>query len=147
MILVPIPQTGLPVVKGMTLSATAQAVVELNQSLYQAGGYHEPWIAYLAVEDNACVGTCAFKSPPAQGRVEIAYYTFPEYEGRGAGSRMAAALVKRARAADSSVLLIAQTLPEENPSTKILKRIGFAWDREVIHPVDGKVWEWRFPPA
>lgn len=145
--LVPIPEAGFPVLQGTSLPPEAREVIELNQSIYQKGGYQEPWIGYLAVEENQCVGTCAFKSPPSDGRVEIAYFTFPGYEGKGVGGRMATALVKRARATDSSIILFAQTLPRENPSTKILKRLGFAWDREVEHPDDGKVWEWRFPPA
>lgn len=147
MTLVPIPETGPPALEKVSLPDAALAVVELNQSRYRNTGYQEPWIGYLALEDNACVGTCAFKSPPANGRVEITYFTFREHEGKGVGGKMAASLVKRALAADTSILLIARTLPEENPSTKILKRIGFSWEREALDPQEGKVWEWRFPPG
>lgn len=39
------------------------------------------------------VGTCGFKSSPDQGRVEIAYFTFPDFEGRGLATAMAGELL------------------------------------------------------
>ncbi len=51
-----------------------------------------PWVGYLAAADNAVevIGTCAFVgSPDASGSVEIAYYTFPPFEGRGYATAMA----------------------------------------------------------
>src|SRR4026207_83574 len=64
---------------------------------YSTIGFKEPWIGYLGLADETPVGTCGFKSPPRDGRVEIAYFTIPEFEGRGFASAMAAALVAMAQ--------------------------------------------------
>jgi RimJ/RimL family protein N-acetyltransferase len=88
------------------------------------------------------VGGGGFKEAPKNGRVEIAYFTVPEFEGRGFASRTARALVAIARQADAGLIITAQTLPVENASTAILRKLGFRLDRTIDHPQDGEVWEW-----
>lgn len=102
-----------------------------------------PWTGYLAFDENRCVGTCAFKAPPQGNCVEIAYFTFPEYEGKGIATRMAQALVKIALEAEPEIKITAQTLPKEGASTRVLKKLGFKFAGECEHPEDGKVWEWE----
>jgi RimJ/RimL family protein N-acetyltransferase len=106
-------------------------------------GWSRPWIGYLAFEEGACVGTCAFTHAPRDGVVEIAYYTFPGNEGRGVATRMAGRLVAVARASDPAVLVTAHTLPEENASTRVLRRVGFVLVGTAIHEEDGQIWIWR----
>jgi ribosomal-protein-alanine N-acetyltransferase len=118
-------------------------VVEGTTRLYREVGYEPPWIGYVAVENGICVGTCAFKSPPRNNRVEIAYFTFPEHESRGVATRMAAELIRLALDQMPSVTVAAQTLPEESASTSILKKLGFRFVESVEHPEDGLVWEWQ----
>jgi ribosomal-protein-alanine N-acetyltransferase len=102
----------------------------------------DPWGCYLARSDGTFVGTCAFKSAPdAAGEVEIAYMTFPAFEGRGHATAMAAALVQTAEAAGARP--IAHTLPAENASTRVLCRNDFAFAGEVTDPEDGLVWRWE----
>ena len=117
-------------------------VLEGTVHLYEAGGFHPPWVGYLADRDGDIVGACAFKSPPQDGRVEIAYMTFPEFEGRGIASEMARQMVNLARQAQPDVTVVAQTLPQESASTAILRTQGFAFEGEVEHPDDGRVWQW-----
>ena len=102
----------------------------------------DPWGCYLAEFDGDIVGTCAFKAAPnAAGEAELAYMTFPAFESRGHATAMAAAL---ATIADrEGVLPIAHTLPEENPSTRALRRNGFGFAGEVEDPEDGLVWRWE----
>ena len=120
-----------------------------SAALVPGGGTDgEPWWGgYLAVEQETSliVGTCAFKGTPRDGSVEIAYFTFPGFEGRGVGSGMAALLVSTA--AESSVVtqVIAHTLPELNASGVILTRNGFTRTGDVIDPDDGLVWRWERP--
>jgi len=111
--------------------------------MYRAVGYEPPWIGYLAIEDDICVGTCGFKSPPQNNRVEIAYFTFPEYESRGVATRMAAELIRLALDKMPAVTVAAQTLPEENASTSVLKKLRFRKVNIVEHPEDGLIWEWH----
>lgn len=44
------------------------------------------WGGYIILDETTgeVIGSCAFKAPPtAQGTVEIAYFTFPGFEGQG----------------------------------------------------------------
>ena len=141
--LIAILQDGVPERRVQGPPAQAQEVLAGTAQMYAAVGFVRPWIAYLAVEGGACVGTCAFKSAPRDGRVEIAYFSFPGNEGRGVATRMAAALVEIARATDAQVAVAAQTLPEESASTEVLKKLGFEHVDTLEHPEDGTVWEWR----
>jgi RimJ/RimL family protein N-acetyltransferase len=123
----------------------ARDVLTATVQMYDASGFEMPWVAYLATEDGACVGTCAFKRAPCDGRVEIAYYTFPAHEGKGIATRMARALIDIAARANGDLVVAAQTLPAESASTAILRKLGFANVGTVEHPEDGPVWEWRRP--
>jgi [ribosomal protein S5]-alanine N-acetyltransferase len=122
-------------------------ICEQLTDLYRTVGFVRPWIAYLAVFDLQVVGTCAFKSPPRDGRVEIAYHTLPSFEGRGIATEMARRLIVFANSDPSSPEVFAQTLPNENASTRILSKLGFTRLGTVQHPEDGEVWEWalRWP--
>jgi ribosomal-protein-alanine N-acetyltransferase len=123
------------------LPAQAAVVLDGTVQLYRAAGFVAPWIAYLAVEEGACVGTCAFKSPPRDGCVEIAYYSFAE--GRGVATRMASALVDIASQSAPGLAVKAQTLPNESASTAVLRKLDFELLGPVEHPEDGTVWEWQ----
>jgi ribosomal-protein-alanine N-acetyltransferase len=125
------------------LPAEAIDVCASIAAMYEKTGYVPPWIAYLAWDGDTCVGTCAFKSPPQRGRVEIAYFTFPPFEGRGIATDMARSLLRVADRTDRSLLVIAHTLPKASASTAILTKLGFALQGTIDHPEDGPVWEWH----
>lgn len=144
--LVPITEAGEPARAIARLPAIAQHVLEATAALYGEVGYTPPWQGYLAVEADHCVGTCAFKSAPQNQAVEIAYFTFPEHEGRGVATQMATALMTLAYQADPAISLTAQTQPEPNASTHLLEKLGFVKLGEVEHPEDGLVWQWRKDP-
>ncbi len=111
--------------------------------LYRRIGYVEPWVGYISVADDAPVGGGAFVGPPKDGCVEIAYYTLPDFQGRGYAGQTAAGLVTIARAHDPAVNLKAFTLMDDNPSVRILRRLGFAILGTVQDADAGEVWEWR----
>jgi RimJ/RimL family protein N-acetyltransferase len=122
--------------------APALALLEQTFALLTRDPRPHPWGCYLAEIDGQAIGTCAFKSAPTgAGEVELAYMTFPAFEGRGHATAMAGAL---ARIADAGgAMPIAHTLPEENASNKALRRNGFAFAGEVEDPEDGLVWRWE----
>jgi [ribosomal protein S5]-alanine N-acetyltransferase len=113
--------------------------------LYARRGFVEPWVGYLALEAGEWVGGCGFAAPPVAGEVEIAYFTFPGHEGRGVATQMATALLDLTAeaAAQGGFEFIAHTLPEENASTSILKKLGFVHEGVIDHPEDGPVSKWR----
>lgn len=138
----PIPRAGVPAEILQQLPPEAREVVGVFVHLYESA-FVSPWIGYLGVEGGAIVGACAFKSPPQDGAVEIAYFTFPGCEGRGVATRMASELIAFARSSDAAIRVRAQTLPQENASVRILRKLGFVHTRDVEHPEDGLVWEWE----
>jgi [ribosomal protein S5]-alanine N-acetyltransferase len=81
-------------------TAATQDVLRQTAALYLTVGFQQPWIGYLALLGGRVVGTCAFKSAPAAGRVEIAYYTFADFEEQGIATSMVRELVAIARAND-----------------------------------------------
>lgn len=110
--------------------------------MYPHGAPILPWVGYLAKKQDTVVGTCAYKSPPLLGEIEIAYFTFPEYEGQQIATRMVQHLIDIA-VKNGVVIIKAQTLPEANASNRILEKLGFSFTGSVNHPEDGHVWEWR----
>ena len=144
--LVPIPRDGGVSLPGIALPEAATAVIASTVELYARRGYFEPWVGYLAVEGNNCVGCCGFTSPPVGDVAEIAYFTYPEFEKRGIATRMAQRLIAIAQEFDPSVRIIAHTLTEENASNHILKKLRFAFTGSVDHPEDGNIWQWSYEP-
>ena len=117
------------------------------QTIRHFGGEpRPPWQAYLAADPvrGVVIGTCAFKAvPDADRRVEIAYFTFPGFEGQGYATAMARSLIALAHEASSDVRVIAHTLPEENSSGSVLRKAGMRRMGEVVDPEDGLVWRWE----
>jgi [ribosomal protein S5]-alanine N-acetyltransferase len=116
---------------------------QLGAELFRRVGYVEPWVGYIAVLDDTPVGGGAFVGPPNDGCVEIAYYTLPQHQGRGIAGQIAAGLVAIARNRDPTIQIKAFTLMEENPSVRILRRLGFANIGTAQDADAGEVWEWR----
>jgi dihydropteroate synthase len=101
-----------------------------------------PWSGYLAYDGERVIGTCAFKNAPAAGRPpEIAYFTFPPFEGRGYAAAMARELVLLAKAAGARCV-VADTLPEANPSTRVLQKVGFHRAGVGLDDEVGRTWRW-----
>jgi [ribosomal protein S5]-alanine N-acetyltransferase len=89
------------------------------------------------------VGFGGWKGPPDDGVAELGYAVAPARQGRGLATAVVRTLVDRARAAGLRAV-IAHTLPEDNPSTSVLRRCGFVLAGEVIE--DGEaVWRWELP--
>ena len=129
----------------VALNDFLREVIEATIAHYQRIGFVSPWIGYIGLKDGFPVGICGFKGQPVHGRVEIAYGTAPGHEGKGVATELASELVRIARGEETSLTVFAQTLPEENASTSILKKLGFRMMRTVDHPDDGLVWEWELP--
>ena len=123
---------------GRTLSADVHNVDKLH------------WGGYFAVDpaSREVVGSCAFKGPPTDvGTVEIAYFTYPEFKGRGYASGMATKLIALAGTSPLVRRIIAHTMPERTASGRVLEKAGMRFDGEVIHPEDGRVWRWQMAPG
>ncbi len=129
---------------GIELAGTPAAVCQATAEMYQTTGFMPPWIGYLAMSAGTCVGTCAFKTAPSDGAVEIAYFTFPGNEGQGVATAMVRQLIEIAYATDRSLKIIAHTPPVRDASTAILQKTGFLLLGDYEDPVAGPVWEWEY---
>lgn len=145
--LVPLEKSGEPADDSLRLDDVARSVCGATAEMYGQVGFVKPWVCYLLADGDRVLGTCGFKSPPAGGEVEIAYFTFAGNEGRGLATRMARDLVGIARSARPDIVITAQTLPARSASTSILVKLGFSIRRTFVHSEDGEVWEWEARPA
>ncbi|MFI5203327.1 MAG: GNAT family N-acetyltransferase [Flavobacteriales bacterium] len=121
------------------------ALLEQQRNFYQRVGFDQPWIGYLARLKGQFIGAAGFKGKPRDGKVEIAYHIFPEFQQQGLGTMVCRELVQMALKTDVTVRITARTLPENNPSTRILTRNGFDFSGTARDDDDGiDVWEWEY---
>ena len=136
-------------VNGSLVAEQVSAVVEGQLALYGRTSAAFPWIGYLAHDQRTgeLVGSCSFIANDPGGSIEIAYFTFPPFEGSGVATAMARELVNIAADAGNPDLH-AFTLPEANASTRILQKLGFTQAGEAQDDDAGTVWRWerRSPP-
>ena len=128
------------------LHEVAQPVAQQSLTFMKSFPYETApeWFGYLVVEQETrqLAGMCSLKGPPADGVVEIAYYSFPGFEGRGIGTEMARFLVERAATLPGVTAVIAHTAAERNASNRILEKIGMKFAGEEQE--DGMpIWRWE----
>jgi [ribosomal protein S5]-alanine N-acetyltransferase len=141
--LLPIDRDSRPLGELAPLGEELAGACRQTADLYLRVGYEPPWVGYVAADEGRGIGGGAFVGAPRDGVVEIAYFTLAEFTRRGHATRTATELVAIARRTAPGIILKAFTLPQENASTRILSRLGFA-KIGVAHDADaGEVWEWR----
>jgi len=144
---VEIGKNGEPIKAVQHLGETAKEVCQQTAALYRSAGSVAPWLGYLVLENEIVVGTCAFRSPPRNREVEIAYFTFPDFEGQGLATEMARQLIEIAQATVPGIRIFAFTLREKNASNRILQKLGFGFAGETRDEDDRVVWRWELTPA
>ncbi len=118
--------------------------LDMTIDFFDRIGYNPPWIGYFVLEQGRLVGAAAFKGRIGTGPVEVAYATFDAYQNQGIGREICRQLVLLALATDPTVRITARTLPEENYSTRILRKNGFVCLGTIWDDEDGEVWEWEY---
>lgn len=121
-----------------------QDSLQMSIDYFEKIGYEAPWIGYYAQLNDELVGSAAFKGKPKDGKVEIAYGTFPKHQHKGIGTMICQQLVQISLQTDPTVRITARTLPEESYSTRILQKNGFVLLGTVWDDDDGDVWEWEY---
>jgi ribosomal-protein-alanine N-acetyltransferase len=129
---------------GFNNNPECAAVLSVYPGYYNRIGFIKPWIGYLATEDgNEIIGCGGFKGKPVGNKVEIAYGTFKNYEGRGVATKICRQLVLLSLKTDPSIRITARTFLETNASARVLKKNGFECSGIVYDEEDGNVWEWE----
>ena len=120
-------------------------IFSVFRDLYLKVGFEKPWIGYFATSDNnEIIGVAGFKGKPKNGKVEISYGIFKNYQQQGIGTVLCHQLVLLSLQKYKKVKITARTLPENNASTRILKKNGFEFSGPVWDEDDGNVWEWEY---
>lgn len=124
-------------------SADCQQLLNMYDDFYPKIGFNIPWIGYFVMRENQVVGSCSFVGKPKDGKVEIAYWTFKEFEGQGIASFACKELIALAYQTDPNITIIAKTAPEKNASTKILENNNFVFTEIVQDDEIGEAWLWE----
>ncbi|QDZ63775.1 GNAT family N-acetyltransferase [Elizabethkingia bruuniana] len=124
------------------VSEDCQQLLNIYKDFYPKIGFQLPWIGYFIFSQKQIVGSCGFTGQPRDGRVELAYWTFKEFEGKGVASFACKELISIAYTADPHITIIAKTAPEHNASTKILQNNDFLFTEIVQDDEIGDAWLW-----
>lgn len=121
-------------------------LLEIYKSYYPTIGFDPPWVGYAILDRDKLVGSCGFTGKPQEGKVELAYWTFEEFEGKGIGSFACKSLIEIALNKNPEITLIAKTAPEKNASTRILEKNDFVFTGIVQDHEIGDAWLWTKAP-
>jgi RimJ/RimL family protein N-acetyltransferase len=112
--------------------------------LATANEHDRTWSMHFFIEEasDALVGSGGYTAPPSERAVEIGYEIAPAHRGRGLGVASARALVEQALESGEVDRIVAHTLASENPSTGVLRALGFELTGKLEDPDEGTVWEW-----
>jgi ribosomal-protein-alanine N-acetyltransferase len=89
------------------------------------------WLYYFILKDpdggqGTAIGCGGYKGPPKEdGTVEVGYSVLPQYRRQGFASEAVEGFVRAAFADARIERVIAETLPELEPSIAVLKKCGF----------------------
>lgn len=104
------------------------------------------WWTWLPIlrKENKLIGSGGFRGrPDDEGAVEIGYEIAVEHREQGLATEMALALRDAAFRNPEVKKVIAHTLPELNPSTRVLQHCGMIKTGESTDPDEGTVWRWE----
>lgn len=104
------------------------------------------WWTYFPIhkKDNKLIGSGGYKgSPSKEGMVEIGYEIYSEYRCQGLATEFTRALVSNAFKDARVKCIVAHTLGESNPSTRVLTKNEFVKVEEFDDPEDGTIWKWE----
>ena len=104
------------------------------------------WWTYFPIhkQDNKLIGCGGYQGKPTNdGTVEIGYEIRADYRNRGLATEMTLGLVENAFRYERVKSILAHTLGQENPSTKVLTKCGFEKIEEINDPEEGVIWKWE----
>jgi RimJ/RimL family protein N-acetyltransferase len=91
-----------------------------------AGWLNWYWVLAEPMSGNrTLIGDGGFTSPPVDGVVAIGYSLLPQYQRKGYATEAVHALAGWAFSHPEVCMVIAETLPDNEPSIRVLARAGF----------------------
>ena len=104
------------------------------------------WPGYLFIDRSkgTLIGNGGYAGEPNEaGEVEVGYEVAPSYRNLGYASEAVRGMVDHALQVAEVTAVIAHTLAEENASVRVLRKVGFQWDGEIVSEDAGAIWRWR----
>jgi len=129
--------------KSVFSTKDCQNLLDAYRNYYPIIGFNLPWVGYFIFKGNVIVGSCGFTGKPINNQVEIAYWTFKDFENKGIASFACQELIKIAKKENRTIQIIAKTAPEHNASTKILEKNHFIYSEIVQDEEIGDAWLWK----
>ena len=104
-------------------------------------------VPFLIVErpGGAVLGGCTFKGMPVGGEVEIAYGVARQARGRGVATEAVAQLLQLAAQEESVQRGVAEILPSNIASSRLVSRLGFTKGPAFIDTDGETVVRWTYP--
>jgi ribosomal-protein-alanine N-acetyltransferase len=98
----------------------------------------------MSTSRNGILGSCRFKTVPVEGEVEISYGVACELRGQGIATVAIGRLLQLAAADPSVNRVVAHILPDNDPSSRLASRLGFARERLFtdLHGDEVARWVW-----
>ena len=118
---------------------------DMRQLMSEIETEGSPWGPYLFLsrDRTRLIGSGGFKGEPRDGGVEVGYEIAPGLRERGYATEATEGLVEKAFTHPEVEFVLAHTLAERNPSTRVLEKAGFTLDGELNDPDDGPIWRWK----
>ena len=125
------PEPDLPWAEGFPLPSVRGALERIVVA-ESSGVVLQPFFAYVIVRrsDGLAVGDAGFHGPPRGGEVEIGYALVPSARGNGLAAEATGLLVAWARAQPGVLRVAARVDPSNEPSRRLLEKLGFVRDGE-----------------
>lgn len=103
-------------------------------------------VPFLIVEKScgAVLGGCTFKGMPIGGEVEIAYGVAKQAQGRGVATEAVAQLLQLAAQDGTVQRVIAEILPSNIPSCRLVMRLGFTKGPTFVDTDGETVVRWTY---
>ncbi len=121
-------------------------IIPHSRKFLEANPDSANWWMYFFVhaKDKKLIGNGGFKGKlDENGTVEIGYAVAPEYRGKGLATEAAKGLINFAFTHSQIKRVQAHTLAEENESTKVLRKVGMTFVKEMHDDEDGDIWQWQ----
>ncbi|KQZ38869.1 GNAT family N-acetyltransferase [Duganella sp. Root1480D1] len=96
----------------------------------------------VAEAEGTVLGGCTFKGTPSHGEVEIAYGVAKSARGRGVATAAVSQLVQLAATDRSVSRVVAEILPANLASSKVVSRVGFTEGETFVDAEGDSVVRW-----
>ena len=126
------------------ISGRFRELLEIYSGRYEQDGFHPPWAGYFIISGSRVVGSCGFTGEPQNGRVEIAFWTFPRDQGVGVATEACRQMVDIAQREDASIIIAAETNSDCDASARVLEKNGFLNRGVVPDENNESLWQWEY---